>query len=129
MLAMDVIYQGMLVNLPSLMVKHMTKAAEGSHVLPYRFWLTRVFTHFKVPLNVGKMGGNKDMISRSTLAECDLLPKALGSKSNSLITQLINELEEAKAEKAKVEAENVVLKAEVQKVRFWRITKGCSCKK
>ncbi|WMV36916.1 hypothetical protein MTR67_030301 [Solanum verrucosum] len=94
---------------------HMTRAAEGSHALPYGFWLTRVFTHFKVPLNVGKRGGKKDMISRSTLAECDLLPKALGCKSNSLITQLINELEEAKAEKAKVEAENVVLKAEVQK--------------
>ncbi|KAH0742892.1 hypothetical protein KY290_030885 [Solanum tuberosum] len=115
MLVMDVIDQGMLVNLPSLMVKHMTRAAEGSHALPYGFWLTRVFTHFKVPLNVGKRGGKKDMISRSTLAECDLLPKALGCKSNSLITQLINELEEAKAEKAKVEAENVVLKAEVQK--------------
>lgn len=129
MLVMDVIDQGMLVNLPSLMVKHMTRAAEGSHALPYGFWLTRVFTHFKVPLNVGKRRGKKDMISRSTLAECDLLPKALGCKSNSLITQLINELEEAKAEKAKVEAENVVLKAEVQKVRFWHITKGCSCMK
>ncbi|KAK6783974.1 hypothetical protein RDI58_017428 [Solanum bulbocastanum] len=115
MLVMDVIDQGMLVNLPSLMMKHMTRAAEGSLALPYGFWLTRVFIHFKVPLNVGKMGGKKDMISRSTLVECDLVPKALGSKSNSLITQLINELEEAKAEKAKVEAENVVLKAEVQK--------------
>ncbi|XP_015082021.1 uncharacterized protein LOC107025797 [Solanum pennellii] len=127
MLVMDVIDQGMLVNLPSLMVKHMTRAAEGSHALPYGFWLTRVFTHFKVPLNIGKRGGKKDMINRSTLAECDLLPRALGFKSNSLITQLINELEEAKAEKAKAEAENIVLKSEIQKVRFWLITKGCSC--
>ncbi|XP_055822533.1 uncharacterized protein LOC129891260 [Solanum dulcamara] len=127
MIVMDAIDRGMLVNLPSLMVKHMTRAAEGSHALPYGFWLTRVFTHFEVPLNVGKRGGKKDMISRSTLAECDLLPKALGSKSNSLITQLINDLEEAKREKAKVEAENIVLKAEVEKLKFWQITKGCSC--
>ncbi|TMX03623.1 hypothetical protein EJD97_015328 [Solanum chilense] len=104
-----------------------TKFTEGSHALPYGIWLTRVFTHFKVPLNIGKRGGKKDMINRSTLAECDLLPRALGFKSNSLITQLINELEEAKAEKAKAEAENIVLKSEIQKVRFWLITKGCSC--
>lgn len=56
----------------------------------------------------------------SLLAKCDILPKAPGSKSNIFITQLINDLEEARGERVRVEAENAVLKAEVEKMRFWQ---------
>ncbi|MCD9645605.1 DNA mismatch repair protein [Datura stramonium] len=56
------------------------------------------------------------MVDNITLAECNLLPKGIGSKSNSVVTNLLEELVKEREAKEKVEAENDALKAENAKL-------------
>lgn len=66
----EVLDTNMLLNLPSLMIMHMARIANPSkrnHALPYGFFLTQVFAHFKVPLGEGKKGTKNEIFDKSTL--------------------------------------------------------------
>lgn len=120
MVVIEVLDKNRLLNLPSLMIKHMAKAVnpyKGTHALPYGFLLSLVFAHYKFYLEEGKKRTRKDMFGRKILEECDCLPKNLGSKSNSLITQLINELEATNEEKEKLNEEIALVKEENKQLR------------
>lgn len=116
----EVLEKNMLFNLPSFMIKHMARIANLSkrnHALPYRFFITQVFAHFKVPLGEGKKGIKKKIFDRATLQVCVLMENKLGSKSNTLITQLINKLEAAMKENKRLAEEIASLKDENRKLK------------
>ncbi|XP_059310343.1 uncharacterized protein LOC132061579 [Lycium ferocissimum] len=62
------------IKLPTIMIKHIIKvvnAPDRKHELPYRFFLTKVFAHFKVKTDKATKGSKKHMLSMDTLEECD----------------------------------------------------------
>lgn len=80
-----------LVDLPSLIIRHMTRVIDrvpGFHRLAFENLLTLVFKACKVPLGVSRPLTKKDMIDKTTALECDCLPaapalpKAVGPKSH-----------------------------------------------
>ena len=55
-------------NLPGLMLEHIYKTVierKGIHGMGYRYFLTEVFKHFKIPLSVGKVGTVKQIVSET----------------------------------------------------------------
>ena len=84
----------------------------------YRYFLTKVFKHFQIPLGVGKVGTIKQTISEHTLFECECiegrgLPKSKMAQLLEDLDQLKHETEELTVRLSSKEAEIAVLKAEL----------------
>ena len=63
-------------NLPGPMLEHIYKTVierKGVHGMGYGNFLTEVFKHFKISLNVGRVGMVKQTVSESTLVECECI--------------------------------------------------------
>ncbi|PHT58858.1 hypothetical protein CQW23_01221 [Capsicum baccatum] len=61
------------VNLPELMIKHMTRVInpdQGAHGMLFGYFLSRIFTYFEVSCGKGKACTKQEMIRASTLEEC-----------------------------------------------------------
>lgn len=87
------------------MLKHMEMATDQekvTHALPYEFLLTKVFEHFIVPLRGPKKGTKKDMFDDKTLNECDCVSRPPGTRSKTMVTNLLEELATANDEKEKM---------------------------
>lgn len=122
---MEVLEYNRPINIPSLMLNYMARVSDqeqGTHALLYGFLLTRVFEHFKVPLRGPKTGKKKDFLDEETLKERDCIARPLGTKSKSMITNLLEELVVVIKEKAKrkegidsLKEENKRLKEEKKK--------------
>lgn len=86
---MDMIDTCQKVNLPLLMIKHMTRVItpkKDVHGLAYVFFLTKVFEAKGVPLGEGKKRSRKEMFDRKTPQECDCVQAGPGLKGMSLVT-------------------------------------------
>lgn len=67
----------LLINLPALMIKHMSRIVDpspGPHGLAYGFFLFSVFAAFVVPLGKGRLSIKKELLCQCTLMECNCVP-------------------------------------------------------
>lgn len=109
------------INLSALMIEHMHKVMtvkDGKHGLTYGFLLIKVFEFFKLPCGQGIVGTKKQMLTLTTLEECEYVSRRAGVKGQSLVSDLIASQEKSNAEierltglLAQKEAEIVRLKA------------------
>ncbi|KAK4357767.1 hypothetical protein RND71_023377 [Anisodus tanguticus] len=101
---------------------------EGSHkglwsILPTIISLDDIKEAWKedfkatIHLNKVKKGRKAQLISKTTLEECDLLPKGPSSKKENLITKLIAELSKANEENEKIVVETAILRAENEQLK------------
>lgn len=117
---MEVLDQNRKINLPSLMIKHMTRAVDQekwTHVLPYSFLLTRVFENFWVSLRTHKKWTNKDMFDEDTLNEYDYVARLTSTRSKSMVTNLLEELVAANDENKKMKEEIAFLNEENRRIK------------
>ncbi|KAK4716081.1 hypothetical protein R3W88_014419 [Solanum pinnatisectum] len=101
------------IDWPSLMIKHMARVVDPKkpHQLAYGNLLTTVFREFRVPLKEGRLLNRNDMLTRSTLAECNLLDAAeqvhaVPLHVAGLVASLLNELNVAKAQNEELRADS-----------------------
>ena len=72
------------------MLEHMYKTVierKQKHVMNYWYFLTEVFKHINIPLNVGKVGTVKQTFSETTLVVCECIEGKGNPKSK--MAQLI----------------------------------------
>ncbi|XP_059295403.1 uncharacterized protein LOC132048727 [Lycium ferocissimum] len=113
---MEILDGGHLISLPGIMLQHMIKVVDvkdGKHSLPYGFFLTKVFEHFKVSTSKASKRTKKQMFSMSILEECECVPKKGGAGN----TYTISGLNEAN-EKILADVENTLLKAEITRMKL-----------
>ncbi|KAK4349423.1 hypothetical protein RND71_032178 [Anisodus tanguticus] len=95
------------------MIEHMVKdvnAREGSHGLPYGFFLTTILEHFKVKRGKDTSCTRKHMIFMATLEECECVPKKVQLTEKEQEHGSTGVVEVANAENAKLKAENEKLR-------------------
>ena len=62
---------------------------KGKHGMGYGYFLTKVFKHFNIMLEVGKVGTTKQSFSETTLVECECIEGKENHKSK--VSQLVEE--------------------------------------
>ncbi|TMW80319.1 hypothetical protein EJD97_021472 [Solanum chilense] len=106
------------INWPSHIIKHMVRIVDPKkpHQLAYGNLLTTVFKEFGVPLKDGRSLSKYDMLTQTTLAECNLLDDdavQVPLRSAGPVTALIFELNEARAQNVLLKDEVTILQAQL----------------
>lgn len=119
---MEALDSQQLVNLSALMIHHMSRVVNASHMeqgIPYGYFLSKVFIAFEIPCGKGHVCNRKEMIREHTLVECGFGEP--GSQCRWSVASLVVELQNAQARIANLEGHAYVLQPKYEHVRAQRL--------